>query len=267
MKVEVLVATMHQNDHSLVERMNIQTDAVIINQCDREDHEEFEHNGKRIKFISNKERGLSRSRNLAIKSASGDICIIADDDIVYQDGYEEMVKKAYEEIPQADIIVFDIAYEDIPEKSWKFGKEKLQMGYRRALQVNSVRITFKLNAIKNKNIRFNTLFGAGSIYNHGEENIFIKECLDKGLKIYYYPKTIASISSGDSTWFKGFDEKYFFDIGAIYYELFDKLYLPFGIRLLFRRRKKLKGITVLNGIRAIMAGKKEYKEKKEEENA
>lgn len=267
MKVEVLVATMHQKDHSLVEKMNIQTDAVIINQCDKEDYEEFENNEKKIKFISKKERGLSRSRNLALDNATGDVCIIADDDVVYQDGYEKMVKKAYEEIPQADIIVFDIAYEDIPEKSWKFGKEKLQMGYRRALQVNSVRITFKLNAIKNKNIRFNTLFGAGSIYNHGEENIFIKECLDKGLKIYYYPKTIASISSGDSTWFKGFDEKYFFDIGAIYYELFGNLYLPFALKLLLKNKKKLKDITVGQGVKAVVEGKKEYKNKKEEENA
>jgi glycosyltransferase involved in cell wall biosynthesis len=264
MKVEVLVATMHQKDHSLVEKMNIQTDAVIINQCDREDHEEFEHNGKRIKFISNKERGLSRSRNLAIKSASGDICIIADDDIVYQDGYEEMVKKAYQELPEADLIVFDIAYENEPEKSWKFGKDKIQMGLRRALQVNSVRITYKLNSIKDKDIKFNTLFGAGSIYNHGEENIFIKECIRKGLKIYYFPITIASIRFRESTWFKGYDEKYFFDIGAIYYELFKSLYLLFGIRLLLRFRNQLKDTTILNSIKSIIAGKKEYKQRRGE---
>lgn len=262
MKVEVLVATMHQKDHNLVEKMNIQTNAVVINQCDKDSYEEFEHNGNRIKFISNTQRGLSRSRNLALEKATEDVCIIADDDVVYEDEYEKMVKQAYEELPEADIIVFDIAYENEPNKSGKFGKDKFQMGYRRALQVNSVRITFKLNAIKDKNIRFNTLFGAGSIYNHGEENIFIKECIKKGLKIYYYPESIAILTSGDSTWFKGYDKKYFFDIGAIYYELFNNLYLPFGIRLLLRRRNKLKGITVLSGIKAIMAGKKEYKYKK-----
>lgn len=266
MKVEVLVATMHQKDHSLVEKMNIQTDAVIINQCDREDHEEFEHNGKRIKFISNKERGLSRSRNLAIKSASGDICIIADDDIVYQDGYEEMVKKAYEDIPQADIIVFEVPLiSKINEK--KFGDKAFKMGFKQSLRVASYRITFRRKSIIENGIKFLNVFGAGSIYNHGEENIFIKDCRGKGLQVYYYPYQIAINHQGETTWFKGYDEKYFFDIGAIYYELFKSLYLLFGIRLLLRQRKRLKDITVFSGIKAIMAGKKEYRNKKEEENA
>lgn len=34
LKVEVLVATMDQKDDSLVKKMNIQTDAIIGNQCD-----------------------------------------------------------------------------------------------------------------------------------------------------------------------------------------------------------------------------------------
>ena len=34
MKLQVLVSCMHQQDYSLLEKMNIQTDAIIINQCD-----------------------------------------------------------------------------------------------------------------------------------------------------------------------------------------------------------------------------------------
>ncbi len=142
MKIEVLVATMHQKDHSLVEKMNIQTDAVVINQCDKDSYEEFEHNGKRIKFISNTQRGLSRSRNLALEKATEDVCIIADDDVVYEDGYEEMVKQAYEEIPEADIIVFDVPLKSQINKK-KFGEETFRMNLRQALRVPSYRITFK----------------------------------------------------------------------------------------------------------------------------
>lgn len=266
MKVEVLVATMHQKEHSLVEKMNIQTDAVIVNQCDKEDYEEFEHNGKKIKFISKKERGLSRSRNLALKNASGDICIIADDDIVYENGYEKKIKKAYEELPQADIIVFDVPLENqLNDK--RFGDTTFKMNFRRALQVSSYRITLKRKSILNNDIKFMTIFGAGSVYNHGEENIFIKECKRKGLKIYYYPQRIAINKHGESTWFKGYDKKYFFDIGAIYYELFGSLYLLFALRLLIRKRKKLKEVTIIQGLKAVINGKKEYKQKKGEENA
>ena len=32
--VQVLVAAMNQTDHSLLDRMNIQSDAIIGNQCD-----------------------------------------------------------------------------------------------------------------------------------------------------------------------------------------------------------------------------------------
>ncbi|MGI6701987.1 MAG: glycosyltransferase family 2 protein [Christensenellales bacterium] len=262
MKVEVLVATMHQKDHSLIEIMNIQTDAIIINQCDKEEYKEFEHNGRIIKFISNKERGLSRSRNLAIRHATDDICVIADDDIVYENGYESEIIKAYEEIPEADIIVFDVSKLNSTQSSMLFGEHPFRMRMRKALRVNSIRITFKRQSIINKGIEFNNVFGAGSIHNHGEENIFIKTCIKKGLKIFYYPYKIATITHRESTWFKGYDEKYFYDIGAIYYELFNAFYLPFAIRLLLRKKGQLKGISLPAGINAIIKGKKEYKKRK-----
>ena len=37
-------------------------------------------------------------------------------------------------------------------------------------------------------IQFDQIFGLGSIYNGGEENIFLKDVLDMGLNIYYYPE-------------------------------------------------------------------------------
>ena len=40
-KIEVLVAAMNQTDYSLLERMNIQTDAVVVNQANSDSMEEF----------------------------------------------------------------------------------------------------------------------------------------------------------------------------------------------------------------------------------
>ena len=42
MSVEVLVAAIHQKDHSLLEKMNIQSDVIVGNQCDRNEIESFE---------------------------------------------------------------------------------------------------------------------------------------------------------------------------------------------------------------------------------
>ncbi len=35
MSLQVLVAAMNENPHELAEKMNLQTDAIIVNQCDR----------------------------------------------------------------------------------------------------------------------------------------------------------------------------------------------------------------------------------------
>ena len=37
MKLEILMACMHQNDDALVRKSNITGDAVVINQCDRDE--------------------------------------------------------------------------------------------------------------------------------------------------------------------------------------------------------------------------------------
>ena len=50
MTIEVLVATMNQEDDwSLPIDMNIQSDAIIGNQCGRNEIKELEYNGHRIK--------------------------------------------------------------------------------------------------------------------------------------------------------------------------------------------------------------------------
>ena len=85
---------MHQKDDSIIKKSNLQTDAVVVNQCDRDSIEDFfflNKDNKRchVIFISTTERGLSRSRNMAIKNAiDADICLLSDDDERFEDDYE-----------------------------------------------------------------------------------------------------------------------------------------------------------------------------------
>ena len=51
MKVQVLVAAMNQNDHSLLKKMNINSDAIIGNQCDRNGIESFKYKGHDIMYL------------------------------------------------------------------------------------------------------------------------------------------------------------------------------------------------------------------------
>lgn len=45
MKIEVLVATMNQTDVRLLNKMNIQTDVIVGNQCDTNEVKNFEWGG------------------------------------------------------------------------------------------------------------------------------------------------------------------------------------------------------------------------------
>ncbi|HAZ18611.1 MAG TPA: glycosyl transferase 2, partial [Clostridiales bacterium] len=92
MTVEVLVASMHQTNHGLLQKMNIQSDAIIGNQCDRNEIENFIYQGHKIRYLSFCERGVGLNRNNALMRATADICILADDDMVFDDGYEQKVK-------------------------------------------------------------------------------------------------------------------------------------------------------------------------------
>lgn len=104
--------------------MNLQSDAVIINQCDRLAYEEMKiagHGGSAeadpreeylIRYYSFPERGIGRSRNEAILRAEGDICLFSDADIVYEDGYETAILAEFERNPEADMIIFNITVEE-----------------------------------------------------------------------------------------------------------------------------------------------------------
>ena len=77
MRIEVLVAAMHQTDHALLEKMNIQSDVIVGNQCDRNAVEEFEWNGHRVRYLHFAERGVGLNRNNSLMRAAGDICLFA----------------------------------------------------------------------------------------------------------------------------------------------------------------------------------------------
>ena len=69
MKVEVLVAAVNEDVQTLAEKMNLETEAVIVNQCDHYDYTEYEHNDRRIRCFSMAERGVGLSRNTSLLRA------------------------------------------------------------------------------------------------------------------------------------------------------------------------------------------------------
>ncbi len=253
--VEVLISAMHLQDISIVDRTNIQTDVVLINQCDVEDYKIIQLASSTVKYFSSTERGLSNSRNKAIELATSNICLLCDDDEYLYKDYDILISNAYSKMPFADILIFKIIH---PTK--KYWRKVEKIGFFEIPKISSWQITFKKHKILEKDIVFNNEFGAGAIYSAGEENLFLYDCLRKGLKIYYVPIEIGKVSQEDSTWFKGFNKKYFFDKGAWLAACFPRLkyLLIFYVTIRFI---KLSEMNIIETFKFLWNGMRAYKNK------
>ena len=214
MKVQVLVAAMHQKDHSLLEKMNIRSDAIIANQCDHDSIENFEWNGHKIRYLNFAERGVGLNRNNALMRADGDICLFADDDMVYTDDYVQVVTKAFEQCPDADVLIFNLIE---PVKTRCVIEKFSRVNYLNFLRYGTARVAVKKESVRKHGIYFNQCFGGGTEHCHGEDNLFLAACLQKGLKMYTVPAFIAELTEErPSSWNAGYDEKYLRDQGVLY---------------------------------------------------
>lgn len=226
MKLQVLISTMNQTDYSLLERMNIQTDAVVVNQCSENKVEDFDFRGHRIKWISMSDRGIGLSRNTALFNSSSDIVLFADDDMVYENGYEKNVINAFKRHKAADIICFNIK---LLNSNKNIGGHRNNTVSKKLSIFNSMRYGATLIAARRKSllrerITFSLLFGGGAEFNSGEDSIFIKDCYDSGLQLYSDTYYLGSVDDSQSSWYKGIDDKFFIDRGMVYYTAFPKLY-------------------------------------------
>lgn len=240
MTVQVLVVTMNQpkGDYSLLEKMNIQSDAIVCNQCDRYDAEEFTYNGHKIKWFSFSERGVGLNRNNALMRCSADICILADDDMVFCDNYSQIVLTWFDKLKDADILLLNIERDGkllSPTQKIKRVKNHNFGRY------GAARMVLRTDRIKLFGIYFNTMFGGGCTYSCGEDSLFLSECINKGLKSVAIPQCIAKIfSERESTWFEGYTDKFFFDKGVLYYAMNKKLSVIFSLYHCLRHRKRYK---------------------------
>lgn len=253
MKLEVLMSCMNQNNFDLTENMNLTTDILIINQTNENRYNERIINENKQRMISNTQRGLSKSRNELLLNMSGDIGILCDDDVIYEKDYEKTVLKAFEELKDADVVIFNINSIGRLEKNIT----KLKKAYSHKYYT-STRIAFKRESLLKNNIFFNINFGAGSIYSSGEESLLLRKCYDKKLKVYEYPFTIATVKQEESTWFNGYNEKFFYDKGAWLKEAYSKTWFIFIWYFILKFYNKCE-LSSFQIIKSLFNGMKGYK--------
>ena len=250
MKLEVLLSVM-SFDIKNFDRMNIDCPCTVIDQCNKEENKKY----KNFNIYYSKERGAARSRNMALDLSKEDILLLADDDLIYNEGFSKNIIEEFKNNPKADVIIFNV---NNPYRKKRIIRKRKRLHIYNSLNFASYNIAFRRKSIKN--IRFNTLFGAGSSkYNcGGEDSLFITECLRNKLKIYSSPIYIGSISDDDSTWFKGYDEKFLFNKGALLTAINPKFRHLLILQALIRHKEMHKDIKFFNAYKIMLKGSKDY---------
>lgn len=256
MTFQVLLATMNQHDDSVLNKMRVLSDVLVCNQIDNEFcYHKYLKDGYSVRWYDFSERGVGLNRNNALMRAEADICLIADDDVEYCANYKEIIVQEFKKHPEADMILFNV--ENYGYKTKKFKRiRQFNCG-----RFGGVRIAFKRLSIVKNAICFNLLFGGGARFSAGEDNMFIRDAIRKGLKVYASPTTILRLNdSRESTWFKGYTDKFFSDLGTSYcfhYGIFAKICVV--IQLIRHRKEFLQETTFKSAYRSALNGIKIYR--------
>jgi glycosyltransferase involved in cell wall biosynthesis len=221
--LEILISTKDRDNLDFLNNIFVNNNAhsnpiLIINQtqnlnfsCPHSDN---------INLINVNEIGLSKSRNLAIANAKADICLLADDDIVYENNFESIILNAFNLNPTADIITFKMndfkgnSFKDYPIIK-KHNKKSLSF-------VNSVVIAFRRNSIISNKVFFDENFGLGSTFQTADEYVFLRNALNLNLNIVFHNEVILS-HPVDSSGKDVASDRILFAKGALFYKYYNIL--------------------------------------------
>lgn len=207
-KLEILISTMHRTDLSFLFAMckEIQPEActfLIVNQTMEDRLLTSPYNN--IRVINSFEKGLSKSRNLALQHAIGNICLIADDDTLFIPGFDRTIKQAFKNY-NAALITFQVAtFEGTPYRKYR-NNPGIVTRHRDIEDLSSVEMAFRRKPITDHALMFNERFGLNSDFEMGEEYLFARDVLRSGLGVAYLPEKIVKHSRLTSTSDYGHDK-------------------------------------------------------------
>ena len=240
-RLQILISAVNKDKDSLLSDMNIETDAVVVNQIIGKEAEnsleQLEFNGNEVLFITRNEKGVGLSRNTALDNSDHELIQFGDDDIVYDKGYSKKVINEFDAHPEADILLFNVKAQEGRETYWNTDFAKVS--WKNYGRYAAYAICARREKIQSANIRYSLLFGGGAPYMNGEDSLFLHDALHSGLNIYRTPVAIGHERKSESTWFKGYTDKFFYDRGVLYHFLYGKFAYVLGFRYLFKNRKEM----------------------------
>lgn len=259
--LQILVSAVNKDAGKLPEIMNIESDAVIVNQIIGADvegsgensDEEFSYGDYNVKVLTRFEKGVGLSRNTALEASDSEIIQFGDDDIVYDDGYGQRILEEFDAHPEADVLLFNVKAQPGRETYWNEDFARVSwMNYGR---YPAYAICARRAKLVEAGVKYSLLFGGGAPYMNGEDSLFLHDCLKAGLGVYRTTTVLGHERVSESTWFKGYTEKFFFDRGVLYHFLYGKMAFVWGFRFLFKNRVEMcKEIGFFRSYKLLLSG-------------
>lgn len=251
-KVQLLIAAVDAK-RDLPQKMGIKGSAIIANQ--HHDDSKPPMSSENITFVNSGTCGVGINRNLCLLYADGDILLFGDDDMTYCDDYEEKVRHAFDSQKDADMIIFNLHYKNSPVKNTRrLNGDSKRVRIWNALNYGAPRLAIRRESQRKANLWFSTLFGGGARYGAGEDCLFVLDALRKGLKIYTNREIIGETDLSNSSWFKGYGDKFFSDKGALFKAGFGRLSILMILQFAVRHPEVIKGYGCKEAVRTMMRG-------------
>ncbi len=246
-RLQILISAVNKDPEQLIDSMNLGCDVVIINQLigDRASADIEEENldlirdfgDYEIRVIQRREKGVGLSRNTALAAADHELIQFGDDDIVYDDGYVSKVVAEFDAHPEADMLMFNVKAQEGRETYWN--EDFARVTWKNYGRYPAYAICARRSKLEESGVKYSLLFGGGAPYMNGEDSLFLHDCLKAGLKIYRTTVAIGREKKGESTWFKGYTDKFFFDRGVLYHFLYGRMAVILGLRYLIKNRNEM----------------------------
>jgi hypothetical protein len=212
-----------------------------------------------IRVVNAFEKGLSRSRNMLMENASKKLGLIADDDLVFLEGFDEKVAQGFNLFKEAAAVKFiTVTFEGVPFRKYP-RKPVAHLNAMLRLNSSSIEMALSIEKVRESGIKFNTHFGLGSTFPLGEEPIFINELHDAGYQVSHVPEIIVSHKAEKDSDNISLEENYRIR-GAYLQKIFGPRFsLWIAIQLLYHLKSgEVKPWQILYYLKHAMKGRKEF---------
>jgi glycosyltransferase involved in cell wall biosynthesis len=161
---------------------------LVVVQNPNQDKLQISNNSIDLVELTN--RGVAKSRNAALSNARGKYLIFGDDDITFLESGLKQLIDYFEQHPECSIIMAQAVDETGTLRKSYPGKAHPLSRFNSA-KAATYEMMVRVDAVRDKGIRFDENFGAGVEKYLGDEYIFIADALKAGLKGVFLPVPVA----------------------------------------------------------------------------